>query len=243
MFKTKANSEVRCWATTDKLDYVDGSHDGYQRLSDPVTHRRRVCFAKKAGFWLVLDELTAKSEHHYDQYFHFGPGADVSKSDLTVTATYKNGAGVVVKPLMTDGLKLKQFNGSTDPIQGWVSYDYAVKVPAEAIKYSKPAKGNTSLATLLVPFKENAPDCSVEVLDQNIFKVKHGDGSYLIIFSDGSEKTYGDFTFDGELLCAKFDAQDQLIECNGVKTSQIVYQGKTLLDSVVRHKVDSDISV
>ena len=222
---------------------MDGSHDGYQRLCDPVTHRRRVCFTKEAGFWLILDELTAKGEHHYDQYFHFGPEAEVSKNGLTVTAMYKNDAGVVVKPLITDRLELKQYSGNTDPIQGWVSYDYAVKVPAEAIQYSKPAKGNTSLATLLVPFKGNAPDCSVEVLDQSVFKVKHADSSYLIIFSGGSEKTYGDFTFDGELLCAKFDGQDQLVECYGVKTSQIVYQGKTLLDSVVRHKVDRDICV
>ena len=72
MFKTKANSTVKCWASTEKFDYVDGSHDGYERLDDPVTHRRRVCFVK-AGFWLVLDELMAKGEHAYEQYFHFGP--------------------------------------------------------------------------------------------------------------------------------------------------------------------------
>ncbi len=243
MFKTKANSEVQCWSTTDKLDYVDGSHDGYERLSDPVTHRRRVCFVKDAGFWLVLDELTAKGEHVYDQYFHFGPESNVSESDLTVIATYKNGAGVMVQPLMTDGLKLKKFNGSSDPIQGWVSYDYAVKVPAEAIQYSRPAKGNTTLATLLVPFKDNVSECTAEVLQQDIFKIKHGDSWYLIIFSDGSEKTYGDFIFDGELLCARFDMQDQLIECQGVRTSHVVHQGKTLLDLVVRHKVDSEIRV
>lgn len=242
MFKTKANSEVRCWATTDKFDYVDGSHDGYQRLADPVTHRRRVCFIK-AGLWLILDELTAKGEHAYDQYFHFGPEAAVSECDLTVTATYKNGAGIVVKPLMTEDVKLKRFNGSTKPIQGWVSYGYAVKEPAEAVQYSKSARGGTRFATLLVPFKNNAPVCTVHIIGSDIFKIKVGNSEYVIIFSDGSEKTYGDFTFDGEMLCARFDTHGKLIECYGVRTSRIVHQGKTLLDSVVRHKVDKDIRV
>ena len=34
-------------------------------------------------------------------------------------------------------LAIERFKGNTDPIQGWVSYDYAVKVPAEAFCYSK----------------------------------------------------------------------------------------------------------
>ena len=55
---------------------------------------------------------------------------------MSVTAGYENGAGILVKPLLTDGLSAQQYHGSEDPIQGWVSYDYAVKVPAPALQYS-----------------------------------------------------------------------------------------------------------
>ena len=152
------------WATTQWFDYVDGSHDGYQRLNDPVTHRRRVCFIKP-HFWLVLDELTAKQSHAYDQYFHFAADAELEIGDrLAATAKYGNGAGILVKPLLTDGLKIEQFKGNANPIQGWVSYDYAVKVPANAVKYARQAGGTTHFATLLVPFKNNVPNYSVEAM-------------------------------------------------------------------------------
>ena len=62
MFKTKAKSTLHAWSSTEKFDYVDGSHDGFERLADPVTHRRRIVFVKPA-FWLVVDELTAKGQH------------------------------------------------------------------------------------------------------------------------------------------------------------------------------------
>ncbi|MGD0518779.1 MAG: alginate lyase family protein, partial [Thermoguttaceae bacterium] len=86
MFKTRAKGTLKHWATTQWFDYVDGTHDGYQRLSDPVTHRRRVCFVKP-HFWLVLDELTAGKSHVYDQYFHFAADSQLEIGErLAVTA-------------------------------------------------------------------------------------------------------------------------------------------------------------
>lgn len=240
MFKTKANSTVRCWSSTDQFDYVDGSHDGYQRLSDPVTHRRRICFVKP-HFWLVLDELAAKEEHIFAQYFHFGPEASLQQAgDLTLTASYSNGAGIVVKPVVAKGLALERFKGSTDPIQGWVSYDYAIKVPADAVRFSRQVKAGTAFATLLVPFKDRAVDTSVALRGDRAFTVGFGDDEYLIIFSDNSDRKVGDFEFDGEMLCARFDSKGQLVECGGAKTSKIVYRGNVLLDSLVRQKIDSN---
>ena len=41
------------------------------------------------------------------------------------------------------------------------------------------------------------------------------------------------------MLLAEFDASGKLIRCCGAKTSLIKYQGKTILDSTIRHKIDS----
>lgn len=239
MFKTQANSEVRCWSSTDRFDYVDGRHDGYRRLGDPVTHRRRICFVKP-HFWLILDDLTAQDRHAYDQYFHFGPQADLRQAeDLTLTASYPNGAGIVVKPVMAEGLTMERFKGSADPIQGWVSYDYAVKVPAEAVRFSRQAKGGTAFATLLIPFRDRPADYTVQSPGDGTFKVGFNGEEYLIVFSDGTDRKVGDFEFDGEMLCVRFDSKGQPAECGGARASRIVYQGKALLDSVVRQKIDS----
>jgi hypothetical protein len=238
MFKTRAKSTLNRWASTEWFDYVDGTHEGYRRLNDPVTHRRRICFVKP-HFWLVLDELTAKAAHAYDQYFHFAADSQIEIGErLTATARYRNGAGIVVKPVLIDRMKIEQYKGSADPIQGWVSYDYAVKVPADVVKYARQATGKANFATLLVPFKNNVPKYSVDAISENVFKISVDQHSYLIVFSDGSDRVYGDFRFDGDLLCAKFDAKNNLICCYGSAVSQITYKDKILLDSVRRAKID-----
>lgn len=242
MFKTWANSTMNVFSSTDKFDYIDGSHDGYERLDDPVTHRRRVVFVKP-GFWLVVDDLTGKATHKYDQYWHFGSEAKtVDGPDQSVVATYENGAGIVVRPLLTDGLSLQQYNGSEDPIQGWVSYDYAVKVKAPALQYSKEA-ASTTLATLLLPFKGQVGDVTTRAVSATQYEVTIGDIKYLILLGDGSVQTVGDFEFDGEMLLAEFDSNGTLIDCSGAKASLIKHQGRTIFDATIRHKVDSSGNV
>jgi hypothetical protein len=239
MFKTKARSVLNCWSTTERFDYVDGRHEGYQRLHDPVTHRRRILFVKPY-FWLVVDELTAEGRHTYDQYFHFAEGAELTKSEShTFTGTYRNRAGILVKPLLTEGLQAEIFSGSIDPIQGWVSYDYAVKVPAYTVRYSKQTDGGARFVTLLAPFRGQPDLFAIEPHGSLAFRVANGETSWYIAFGDGGHSSSREFEFDGEALCARFDA-GTLSDLFGAKASMIRYQGKLLLDSVQRVKVDSN---
>ena len=52
------------------LAYWEGAHDGYQRLSDPVVHRRAIL--QIAGdTWLVLDYLKGEDEHDFRLHWLF----------------------------------------------------------------------------------------------------------------------------------------------------------------------------
>src|SRR5437867_3690414 len=42
----RPRARVRHWRSTTAFDLVDAEHDAYQRLPDPVLHRRRVIFVK-----------------------------------------------------------------------------------------------------------------------------------------------------------------------------------------------------
>ena len=75
-------------------------------------------------------------------------------------------------------------------------------------------------------------------MQESVFKVAGVNQSCIIIFSDGTDRTYGDLRFDGEMLCAEFDAKNNLVCCYGAAVSQIAYKGQTLLDSVRREKID-----
>ncbi len=238
MFKTWAESTLHRFASTEKFDYVDGSHNGFERLEDPVIHRRKVVFVKPR-FWLVIDELTARATHQVDQYWHLGPEAKLQQDEtLAVSATYKNGAGILVKPVLTDCLSLQQYEGSINPIQGWVSYDYAVKVPAPALQYSKTAKAGTTLATLLVPYKGPAPEVMVKAVSETHYQVTCSDAIYVILLGDGNHQIIGDFEFDGDMLLAQYDLNGKLLDCHAAQASLIRHKGKTLLDSTIRHKID-----
>ena len=125
-------------------------------------------------------------------------------------------------------------------MQGWVSYDYAVKVAAPALQYSKTAKQGTTLATLLAPFRGKAPDVTVKAHSETQYEVTCGDAVFVILLGDGTLQTVGDYEFDGDMLCAEFDLNGKLVDCCAAKASLIKYKGQTLLDSTVRRKVDSN---
>ena len=137
------------------------------------------------------------------------------------------------------GLFGSYFKGSADPMQGWVSYDYAVKVEASALQYSKTDHQGTTLATLLVPFQDKVPDVTVKVINKTQYEITCNDATFIIVLGDGTLQTVGDFEFDGDMLSAEFDQNGEMIECFAAKASLIKYQGQKLLDSMVRHKIDS----
>lgn len=59
------SSSVRCNRRSERgrLSYWEGEHNGYERLKDPVVHRRGILRLQED--WLVLDELGSRANHHY----------------------------------------------------------------------------------------------------------------------------------------------------------------------------------
>lgn len=50
-----------------------GEHSGYERLADPVVHRRGVFFDKEQLAWYVCDALTGRGPHRFELFLHFPP--------------------------------------------------------------------------------------------------------------------------------------------------------------------------
>lgn len=65
--------KVARWVTGSLFNLLDASHDGYERLTEPVTHRRSV-FHRKGQFWLVRDVASGQGSHHLELLWHLGPG-------------------------------------------------------------------------------------------------------------------------------------------------------------------------
>ncbi|OGV73474.1 MAG: hypothetical protein A3K19_28800 [Lentisphaerae bacterium RIFOXYB12_FULL_65_16] len=123
--------------TTDGVDIVDISHNGYACLPNPVFHRRRVMWFKP-GIWIVDDLLTGTGAHRFDLHFHFAPGELTDEAgDVHARVFRAQRVAVRLQPLLLNGLSSGVAAGQESPIQGWVSYGYGEKVPAPVVTYTQ----------------------------------------------------------------------------------------------------------
>ncbi len=70
-WKRLTQTKVEQWIQTPELDLLVASHDGYQRLAQPVTHRRWVVSLKN-GLFLVRDIVEGQGRHRLDISWHLG---------------------------------------------------------------------------------------------------------------------------------------------------------------------------
>jgi len=130
----EARPRVLTWTSNAEADFIVAEHYGYQRLADPVRHRRSVRFDKRRRFWLIADELTGAGTHEFAFRFHFAPGLDVTgRPDGTVVACDKiTGARLIIVCQQPDGEGERA--AADEPAQDFVletqsaSFDYGQKL-------------------------------------------------------------------------------------------------------------------
>lgn len=152
-FKWRQRPGVRLnrWLSTTEFDLADAQHDAYHRLADPVTHRRRVLFSKPR-YWLIVDELSAKSIHRVDVCFQFAASAQAAlQADDWFVVQQADGNLCYLLVLGTAPLQRQLLNGEIHPGPGWISSDYGLREPALALCYSSESLLPLRIITLLVP--------------------------------------------------------------------------------------------
>ncbi len=76
----EAKPRVLLW----EKDKIVAEHYGYQRLKDPVTHRRSVSFNQTERYWLIEDEFFGNADHQYEIRFHVAPGLEINSCESAV---------------------------------------------------------------------------------------------------------------------------------------------------------------
>jgi len=166
-------------STQHRLSYWEGEHDGYQRLRDPVTHRRGIL--RIAGeIWLVLDALMGVQEHDYrlhwlfpDWPFDFWPDAgelrlQTGQGRYYVHLLAPNAAG---KPL------LARAEESTP--RGWRAPYYSYREPALSLALNVHAD-SAFYATLF------SPSPSAMKMENAVLRLSVGERRVSISLAPGS---------------------------------------------------------
>ncbi len=141
---------VKSWTSSEAADLIDAVHDGYNRLADPVRHRRRVLFVKPR-FWVIVDDLSGKDEHDIELRFQFASGPLDERTGTWLSASGRRGEGLWLAAFSDARLSLRVAQGATDPPEGWVSAQYGRKHPAPIAIYSTRSRLPLRMITLVLP--------------------------------------------------------------------------------------------
>ncbi|MGA9770552.1 MAG: alginate lyase family protein [Blastocatellia bacterium] len=155
-----ARASMSDFIAGDGFDYFEGLHNGYERLSDPVSHKRAIFFVKpeslfsSAGhlpsYMTVRDSFTASASHRYTIRYHLSPGCSVMA----------NGNRVIVSEPDGGRLNISVFGDSTARARiarGWVSRAYGHRIRSLVAVFEAEGEGPQQFTTFIVPSASGQP--------------------------------------------------------------------------------------
>ena len=137
----KAKADCISWQPTESGGKVIGQHDGYTCLKDPVTHKRMLDLYRRE--LVIRDDIIAGGKHKIEIFFHLDEHCTVNE---VMQNCYLVSLGREKLYIELDrSLQVELFNGSKDPICGWVSRGYHQKLASTTLVGRCICNGNASL--------------------------------------------------------------------------------------------------
>ena len=133
----ESTPQEQCWIA---------EHDGYERLQDPVLHRRELRFVPATATLTVRDELLCRNEHQLELPWHFAEGCDVRLEGGSLIA--RNGAATLRMTLPT-AARWQLAHAQEDPPLGWISRAFDSKRPTTTLLGKLAIRSTTTLVTEL----------------------------------------------------------------------------------------------
>jgi hypothetical protein len=149
-----AHATPRAWHSTDRFDFVEGSHDGYVRLESAARHHRAVLFLK-GDYWVVLDRIESDAPHHAVVRWQLAPG--VREIGPGSAADGASGVGVTLhggRSGRAVRLRVASFGcaGAYERHASVVSPTYGQLADALALSLRLSRRHGLSVVTLLAPY-------------------------------------------------------------------------------------------
>ena len=220
-------AEADLWIAGTNFTLFAGSHPGYERLPEPVRHRRFV-FHLHGGFWLVRDLAEGNGSHLLETSWHFAP-------DLEVT---NRGKAFVAAPAQSqpnpDGanhltlLPVTDSRWKSELLSEHVSPAYGARLSAPVVRCSARVGLPAEHAVLLIPSvggtetgefsRHDRQHADIET-PEAVYRYERGLTTHGIIFRQ-AEKTVWDFgpwKSDAKFLyCGvKHGRVDHIVFCEG----------------------------
>jgi hypothetical protein len=105
------------------------SHDGYKRLSGRVIHERTVFFEKGSRI-LIKDSFKGSDWHDFELNFHLHPDTVLEETGEWIKVWMGN---ITAYIRLVEGGSFEVIKGQDDPIHGWYSPAYGLKLPSPVL--------------------------------------------------------------------------------------------------------------
>ena len=137
---------VNVWKPTMEADFLDAQHNGYERLTAPVTHRRQFYFNKFENYLIIRDLLNGVGYHTLSWQFLFDIGIPLGIQDTHTFATQcQKGANLLIYTSADPEINI-EVNG------GWISPYYGLKKEIDIAKYTWAGELPFSACFLIFPY-------------------------------------------------------------------------------------------
>lgn len=222
---------VERWIAGETFDLFVGSHTGYGRLRDAVTHRRWV-FHLHSHFWLVRDLAHGKGDHHLAVFWHFGPGSFTSQTAASSAVIWTpERQRLAVLPVKDHGWWRAISTGLWSPVYGEL-------LPAPVLCFRTQAALPVEFSTLLLPLNrasqnvgvlerrdERTPDAAVRAYRYSTSTYCHE----LLFPKGGRPWAFGGWASDAEFVYVRTSPEGSLQHWILSQGSYLEFDGHPIL--------------
>jgi len=145
MWLDKANAWCERFDTNLEEDVFVGAHNGYRRLSDPVTHRREIRLYKRERLLRVVDVLECRDSHDIELFWHFAENCEVELTNRGVCASNSGYKLYMDLDPATENITL--FKGDEIVPAGWISRRMDEKTPTTTVRNAMKITGMVRIVT------------------------------------------------------------------------------------------------
>ena len=235
------------WIAGKTFTYFVGSHNGYQRLSDPVVHRRQVL--KISGdLWLVRDIALGNAEHQIEVRWHFAPDLEMRRAvagQFEISSTmHPNDATLSL--IVPDGTV---WQSETEVTRTVLSPAYGALQASPLLRSRARVRLPAELATVLIPQRgasrhndqasvqpesvghDHPRLASMAQAAVQVYELAYEGASYGFFFARSEAAwNFGPWSSDAAVLYCRIE-QEKIKHLVMIGGTQVAWQGEPILSA------------
>jgi hypothetical protein len=219
------------WVSAKTFTYFAGSHNGYTRLSDPVTHHRSV-LSVQGGLWLVRDVALGRAEHDLELRWHFAHDLSLQNvGDSELVASRPDAQEEPVLRLIVP----EQREWKTEITRSLLAPAYGRLQPASVAHLEARVKLPAEIATVIIAQAREAGTnhqrrlVSMGHAAVHVYELQDRDRSHGFFFAlDKQAWSFGPWSSDAEVLYCRIQ-DEKIVQLIAIGGSAVAWHGKQLL--------------